>query len=106
MTPREEPEYGTYKSYAFGFFVCIVLTLASYFVKQEHLFSGPSLFIALVLLGLVQAVIQLFLFLHIADEPKPRYNLVVFLFMLLVLTIIFFGTLWIMYNLNYRIMGT
>lgn len=104
MNTRQEPEYGTYKSYAFGFFVCIVLTLASYFAKTQNYFSESALFNVLVALGLIQALVQLFLFLHLADEPKPRYNLVVFLFMLLVLVVILFGSLWIMYNLNYRVM--
>ena len=105
MAPRKEIEHGTYKSYTLGFIVCTLLTFASFFVKEQNLFSGTSLFIALLFLGMIQVVIQLILFLHVGDEKPPRYNLIVFLFMVLVLVIVIFGSLWIMQNLNRYVMG-
>jgi cytochrome o ubiquinol oxidase subunit IV len=43
-------------------------------------------------------------FLHLGRETRPRWKLAVFLFMLGVILILVFGSLWIMTNLNYRMM--
>jgi cytochrome o ubiquinol oxidase operon protein cyoD len=53
-------------------------------------------------LAVVQLFVQLYFFLHMGDESKPRWNLMAFLFMLLVLVIVVFGSLWIMKNLDYH----
>jgi cytochrome o ubiquinol oxidase operon protein cyoD len=47
-------------------------------------------------------MVQLVFFLHLGGEGKPRWRLTAFLFMLLVLVILVFGSLWIMYNLDYH----
>jgi len=39
---------------------------------------------------------------YLAGEDNPHWNLLVFFFMIMVLVIIVFGSLWIMYSLNYR----
>jgi len=46
--------------------------------------------------------IQLFCFMHLNKESKPRWSLLTFLFMGLVLFVIVLGSLWIMENLNYH----
>lgn len=97
-------EHGTLKSYALGFGLSLALTLAAYFSVVEKLFSGWVLVSVITALALAQTGVQLVLFLHLGTEPKPRSNLLVFLFMLLVLLILVFGSLWIMYYLNYRTM--
>ena len=104
MKPRDEIEYGTYKSYTLGFLVCVALTFASYFVAKVPLATGQILFYSLLALGFIQVVVQLVLFLHVGEEEKPRHNLVVFLFMLLVLVVIVVGSFWIMANLKYNVM--
>lgn len=105
MVPPHKVEYGSLQSYLIGFVLSILLTLAAYFLVVRHLFSGYILDIAVGLLGIAQAVVQLMLFLHMAKEPKPRWNLIVFAFMLMVLVIIVFGSIWIMNNLNYNLMA-
>jgi cytochrome o ubiquinol oxidase subunit IV len=55
----------------------------------------------LVTLAILQLVVQLMLFLHLGDEPKPRWNLLAFLFAVLVVAIVVGGTLWIMYELSH-----
>jgi len=101
----------TLKSYVAGFGLSILLTLGAYFLANAHVQSGhlwPSshqLLVAwLVGLALVQFVVQLIFFLHLGRETKPRWNLLVFGFMGLVVAILVFGSLWIMNNLNYNMM--
>jgi cytochrome o ubiquinol oxidase operon protein cyoD len=92
----------TYKSYAVGYILCLLLTLAAYFVVEKQLLSGWMLISAVVFLGLIQISVQLILFLHLGIESKPRWNLITFFFMALVTAIIVIGSLWIMANLDYR----
>lgn len=97
-------EHGTLKSYIVGLTSCILLTLLAYFIVVAKLLSGIVMIISLVALGLIQTWIQLILFLHLGKSSKSRSNLLVFLFMLVILMIVFFGTLWIMWSLNSRTM--
>jgi cytochrome o ubiquinol oxidase operon protein cyoD len=46
-------------------------------------------------------VVQLHYFFHLGQESKPRWNLLMFLFMALVLVVVVFGSLWIMYSLEH-----
>jgi len=99
-------EHGTLKSYWLGFILSIGLTLAAYWAVVGKLIAGKILIGTLLALALAQTVVQLVLFLHLGQESKPRWNLLVFLFMLSVLLILVFGSLWIMYHLNYNMMPT
>lgn len=96
--------HGSLKSYVIGFFWSIILTLIAYTLVVEQIFTDWTLVFAIVALSIVQVIVQLLYFLHLGDEPKPYWNLIVFLFMTLVVVILIGGSLWIMYNLNYRMM--
>ncbi len=99
---KVETSHGSLASYITGFVLSVGLTLAAYFSVTRHLFSGRTLITAIVVLAVVQLIIQLFFFLHLGQESKPRWNLMIFLFMLVVLVTLVFGSLWIMANLNYN----
>jgi cytochrome o ubiquinol oxidase operon protein cyoD len=49
-------------------------------------------------------VVQLFFFLHLGSETKPRWKLLTLFLMLIFAMIVLLGSIWIMYNLNYRMM--
>lgn len=107
---REETKR-LYVSYVTGFFWSLLLTLAAFALVKMQLDSGGNAYEGKVLIGIlailaiVQLVVQLVFFFHLGREAKPRLNTVSFLFMLMVVGIIGFGSLWIMYNLNYNMMG-
>lgn len=88
----------------FGFFLSLLLTLGAYFIVAESALKDWKLDIAVLSLALAQTWVQLRFFLHFGDETKPKWNLLSFLFMVGVVFIIVLGTLWIMYNLNERMM--
>lgn len=90
------------KSYLLGFLLSLGLTLVAYFMVSRHVGSSGVLTASIVGLALAQLMVQLKFFLHLGSEAKPRWNLLVFGFMLGVLLILVFGSLWIMYNLNYH----
>lgn len=96
--------HGSLKAYLIGFTASILLTLTSFFlVISKHLTGWPLLY-TLTALALVQAVFQLLYFLHVGQEPKPRWETMVFLFMLVILLVISIGSLVIMFDLNNRMM--
>lgn len=105
MQSSHEVDRGTLKSYVTGFVLSVILTLAAYFIVVESLLSGWALAFAIVELGLIQLFVQLIFFLHLGRESNPKWNLTVFLFAALIVTILVFGSLWIMHNLHYNVMS-
>lgn len=105
MFDLEEAEYGTKKLYLAGLILSVVLTLLAYFTVTAHSFSRPVVVALVVGFGTLQAMAQFFFFLHLNREAHPRWNLMVFLFMALMLVVLVVGSLWIMYNLDYRMMA-
>jgi cytochrome o ubiquinol oxidase operon protein cyoD len=95
---------GSFKSYLIGFILSIGMTLAAYFLVVADLASKKILIFTVVGLALVQMVTQLLFFFHLAEETKPRWNLQIFLAMLFLILIIIGGSLWIMFNLDERVM--
>ena len=99
---------GTYRSYAIGFVTSLLLTLSAFYLVGQYTTShhepySPVLLVALVIgLALVQLTVQLIFFLHLGRQRKSRWNLIVFLFMLMVVVMVVGGSLWIMQNLNYH----
>lgn len=98
----EKTSYDPTMSYVFGFLFSILLTIVPYLLVVNHRLSGNVLIGTLVAVALAQMVIQLFFFLHMGRERKPRWNLLVFLFMVLIVLIVVIGSLWIMNNLEYN----
>jgi cytochrome o ubiquinol oxidase operon protein cyoD len=89
-------------SYVLGFSLSVLLTLAAYLSVANHALMGKSLVLVIAGLAVVQLFVQLLFFLHLGRESRPRWNLLVFSFMLLVVGIVVGGSLWIMDNLNYH----
>lgn len=97
--------HGNLKSYLIGFTLSLLLTSASFLLVITKLLSGISLIYALIGLAIVQAIVQLIFFLHIGQEAKPRWETITFCFTVLVLLIIIIGSLWIMHDLDDRVMS-
>lgn len=101
----QEEYHGTFQGYIIGLILSLILTSASFLLVITKILTGRMLIFIIVGLALAQAVIQLLFFLHIGQETKTRWEIAAFGFMVLILMIIAFGSLWIMYNLNDRMMS-
>jgi cytochrome o ubiquinol oxidase operon protein cyoD len=88
--------------YIFGFLGSIALTLTAYLLVTHHATNKDVLVGVLAGLAIIQFIVQMVFFLHLGDERRPRWKLMVAVFMLGVVLIVVFGSLWIMNNLNYR----
>lgn len=96
--------YGTYKSYGIGFVLSIALTLLSFYLVAYGALPQRSLYLVVGLLALVQFFIQMVFFLHLNAHSNASWNLLSFLFTVVIVMVLVVGTMWIMYNL-YEKMG-
>lgn len=99
---RHETARGSVRSYVTGFVLSLILTLTAYLLVVHGVFSGWTLVYALAALAVSQLLVQLVCFLHLGRESRPRWNLTVMLFAVMVVAILVFGSLWIMKNLAYN----
>ncbi|HET8575374.1 MAG TPA: cytochrome o ubiquinol oxidase subunit IV [Candidatus Paceibacterota bacterium] len=95
---------GPLEAYTLGFLLSILFTATAFFLTVEHAFPVSLLIALLMLLALSQFAIQLLCFLHLSREVKPRWHIFVFAVMTAAVLIIVIGSLWIMHNLNTRMM--
>jgi cytochrome o ubiquinol oxidase operon protein cyoD len=98
--PEVEISRGSLKSYTIGFVLSILFTLFAYFLVVNQTLSATTIMVAILVLAITQMLVQLVFFLHLGQESKPRWNLIVLLFALLVVLIVVIGSIWIMNNLN------
>ncbi|MFN0065416.1 MAG: cytochrome o ubiquinol oxidase subunit IV [Chlamydiales bacterium] len=95
---------GTKKTYLLGFILSLLLTTVAYFFVYQDTLPKVALIWIVIGLALLQAVAQLLFFMHAGGEVKPHWQTVVFLFMVLILTVVVIGSLWIMHDLDMRMM--
>ncbi|HSW74566.1 MAG TPA: cytochrome o ubiquinol oxidase subunit IV [Candidatus Saccharimonadales bacterium] len=98
--PRE------FVKYIVGFVLSLALTLVAYEVVVDYqhgsLYSHDTRLLIIAALAITQLMVQLVFFLNVADEGKPRWNLMMLMFAGMVIFILVAGSLWIMHNLNYN----
>jgi len=102
IVSQHEQGQGSVRSYSIGFGLSIALTLAAYGLVVQHAAHGWALVFVLAGLAIIQLMVQLVFFLHLGRESKPRWNLSVLFFAVMVVCIVVFGSLWIMKNLAYN----
>lgn len=94
-------------NYIAGFLLSLLLTFAAawfawqYSQAYQPWFGPEFVYGALVLLAVLQLLVQLYFFLHLGDEKKPRWHSMALYFAVMVVAILVGGTLWIMSNLSH-----
>lgn len=94
-------------SYITGYVLSVALTLVPLGLLWMHEASGhiapghAAMYAVFVLCAVLQMLVQLYFFLHMGDEARPRWNLLALCFALLTVAIVVGGTLWIMDNLSH-----
>ncbi|MDD2902047.1 MAG: cytochrome o ubiquinol oxidase subunit IV [Syntrophales bacterium] len=95
---------GSLKSYLTGFVLALILTAIPFAMVMSRAFSPGVTLIGIFSAGVVQILVHLHYFLHLDTSSAARWNVLAILFTLLIMIIFVGGTLWIMSNLNYRMM--
>lgn len=96
--------YGTYQSYIIGFVLSIACTLLSFYMVSYGVISPKALYVTVGCLAIAQFFVQVVFFLHLNPRSNSSWNLVSFLFTVLMTAVLVIGTMWIMFNL-YEKMG-
>lgn len=102
MNPDMQEKKPTFHAYLTGFILSIGFTLWAYVSVVFHSFNGRVLLAWLMGLAIVQFFVQMIFFLHIGAETRPRWKRLTVLLMIIFVLIVVLGSIWIMYNLNYR----
>jgi len=92
------------QTYTIGLVLAVILTGASFYVVRTPLIWGPAIPTALIVLAIAQMGVHLVFFLHITTDPDNTNNTLALAFGVLIVVLILGGTLWIMGNLNDRLM--
>lgn len=92
------------RSYVIGFLLAAALTAASFCVLPTNLIWGPAIPVALAVLAVAQIGIHLVFFLHITTAPDNTNNTLALAFGILIVLLVFAGSLWIMAHLDTRLM--
>ena len=104
MSTQVSADHGTYRSYIIGFFASIVLTIIPCWMVTGGSFSGEVTIIGVVVAAVAQLFVQLVFFMHLNTSSAQRWNVLAFLFTLIIVAVLIVGSLWIMYHLNYNMM--
>lgn len=105
--PASTPPSSTTRTlvmYAVGFIGSLALTVTAYLLVTNEVFDGWTTAIVISVLALIQCVVQLLFFLHLNQESRPRWQLWTLLSMLAIFIVVVFGSIWVMYDLNDRMM--
>ncbi|HVW23530.1 MAG TPA: cytochrome C oxidase subunit IV family protein [Candidatus Saccharimonadales bacterium] len=109
MSPQKDVVYSEHTPHAIalgryvtGFVLSIVCTMLAYEAVVSQQFRRVQMIIGLLVLAVVQFFVQIYFFLHLGQETRPRWKLFLLAIMITVLLILVLGSIWIMYNLNYR----
>ncbi|MFD0673353.1 cytochrome o ubiquinol oxidase subunit IV [Cohnella sp. GCM10027633] len=95
----EHESHGSLKSYVIGFLLSLVLTAIPLLVVLNDWMEGTPAKLLLLGSAVLQFVVQLFYFMHLKEEKKPRYNLMVLILGIAIVFTIVAGSIWIMtYN--------
>lgn len=100
MVHSQEESHGSFKSYTIGFLCSIVLTIIPVAIALGGWLEGTTNAIVLMSAGVLQLIVQLYFFMHLREEKKPRYNLISLILGLVILVVIVAGSMWVMlYNM-------
>ncbi|WP_345814571.1 cytochrome o ubiquinol oxidase subunit IV [Paraburkholderia sp. PREW-6R] len=97
--------HGSLGSYATGFILSVVLTVAAFALVMNGMLTGENALIAIAGLAFVQIIVHLVFFLHMNSSSAQRWNVTAFAFTVLTAVIVIGGTLWVMHNVSMHMMS-
>ena len=95
-----EAGHGSFKSYAIGFILSVILTLIPFgLVMYPSLPKDVTLWIVLAF-AVIQVIVHLVYFLHLDRSAAQRNNVIAFIFAALVIVLLVGLSLWIMFSIH------
>jgi len=93
------------RPYVIGFVLALVLTAIPFAVVVGHVLPPFTTLVIIAILAVIQVTVHLRFFLHIDLQSTPRENILALAFAALLIFIMVGGSLWIMLDLNARMMS-
>ncbi|WP_040949929.1 cytochrome o ubiquinol oxidase subunit IV [Gorillibacterium massiliense] len=93
---KQEHGHGSIKSYTIGFILSIVLTIIPIVVVMNSMLGKTATYVTLIAAAVFQLLVQLFFFMHLREEEKPRYNVMALILGGILVFTIVAGSMWIM----------
>jgi len=88
------------RGYVIGLVLAAGLTAASFYLAGSRLVWGPGIPVALIVLAIAQMGVHLVFFLHLSTGPDSTNNVLALAFGVLIVALVFVGSVWIMAHLN------
>lgn len=104
VTTRAGESHGSARSYNTGFLLCVFLTVIPFALVMHPVLSRPATLLVAVAFAVVQLVVQLVYFLHMSRSSEGGWNLISFVFTLVILFIIVALSIWIIWSMHYNMM--
>lgn len=92
--------HGSLGAYAIGFILSIILTVIPFAVVMSGGFSRATMLGVMFGFGVVQVVVHLMCFLHMNTSSEGRWNLLAFIFTLVVILLLVGLSVWIIFSAN------
>ncbi|WP_300163548.1 cytochrome o ubiquinol oxidase subunit IV [Bradyrhizobium sp.] len=102
MPTSPQRRKSTIKGYLVGAVLALVLTAIPFGFVATRTLRPKQIFVAISIAAIIQVVVHLRYFLRLDLKPSSQNKSISLCFAAVVLFILFGGTLWIMFNLNYR----
>lgn len=102
-TPTTEEKHGL-ESYLFGFALAVILTAVPFGLVATGVLPKHSTLAIIAVFAVLQILVHLRFFLHLDVTTTPRENLLAIAFAAVLIFIMVGGSLWIMFDLHYRMM--
>jgi cytochrome o ubiquinol oxidase operon protein cyoD len=92
---------GTLRGYLTGFALAAILTIIPFWLVMGHVFASHWLTITIVLLlAIVQIFVHVIYFLHLDTRSEGGWNMLSFVFTIVLVVIVLGASIWVMYNEN------
>jgi cytochrome o ubiquinol oxidase subunit IV len=98
-------DHGSYKTYAIGFVLSVVLTAIPFWMVMDNVFTKPSVAAFVILIfAAVQIVVHMVYFLHMNSRSEGGWSMLALIFTVVLVVIVLSGSIWVMYHLNHNMM--
>ncbi|MCM2533094.1 cytochrome aa3 quinol oxidase subunit IV [Neobacillus pocheonensis] len=92
----EKHAHGTPKTQVFGFVLSLVLTFAALFVALKTSLSFNVIMWIIGILAIIQAALQLFMFMHLRDGEDSKAQTINVLYGVFIAVVTVAGSIWVM----------
>jgi len=101
----EHANHGNLRSYLTGFVLASILTIIPFWLVMGHVIHGTQATVLIVLgLAAVQIVVHMIYFLHLDTKSENGWNMLAFIFTIVLVVIVLGASVWVMYNENANMM--